>query len=134
MERDSNGRFLKGNKGVWLGKKRPNLWNGKRKDLEGKRLSPTTEIKKGQHLSKETEFKCFKFRKGNYKTKMINGKRYPVHHLVWLKANQLHRIPDACIIHHLDGDVCNNSVENLQLLPIDTHRNFHIQSARIMNK
>lgn len=129
------GQFKKGelHSKHWLGKKRPDLWNGERQELKGKHFSPETEIKNGQHLSKDTEFKNFKFKKGNYKYKMINGKRYPEHYLVWCKSNQIHRVPDGCIIHHLDGDASNNSIDNLQLLPANTHRNFHIQVARNIN-
>ena len=62
--RDSKGRFIKGNKGFWLGKKRPNLINtGAIKTMikKGERLSPQTEFKQGIRNNIIGEFKKGQF-------------------------------------------------------------------------
>ncbi len=160
-------QFKKGNSGYWLGKKRPNLWNGAREDMKGKHFSPNTEIKEGEHIGEKTEFKKGNIqseeiilkrnntlkklyatgkiniwskgltpRKEKYRQKRtkINGKEIPESHLVWLKANQLHRVPPHCLIHHRDFNPKNNSPDNLQLLDNKTHGKFHVEAMRIMRK
>jgi len=91
--------------------------------LKGRHVSPKTEFKKGINYSKKRK-----------KSVRINGynslyagpyKRIYEHHLVWIKTNQLHRIPDGCMIHHLDGNKLNNNLRNLQLMTRDFHMKIH---------
>jgi hypothetical protein len=51
-------------------------------------------------------------------------------HMVWCKANQIHRVPDGCEIHHLDFNPRNNNQENLQLIDIISHRKFHNEISK----
>jgi hypothetical protein len=67
-------------------------------------------------------------------THHINGKNIPVSHIVWCQANQIHRIPDGCIIHHLDLNPQNNNPETLQLLEDRYHRVMHIELMKILRK
>lgn len=46
----------------------------------------------------------------------FGGKPYQVHRLIWEMFNG--RIPDGMAVDHRDGDVHNNSIENLRLATI----------------
>jgi len=117
----NSGSFKKGQK----------AWN------KGKKCNWVTEknLKNNPMKNKKAVEKMIKAKSGKgkgwiskgYKCKSINGKRYFEHHLVWMKANQLHRIPPGCIIHHLDLNKLNNSIGNLQLMPNREHMQFHAQ-------
>jgi hypothetical protein len=117
------GQFKKGNSGHWLGKKRPNIWNGSRPELKGKHLAPNTEFKEGI----EVWNKGLTPRKEKYynPTTRINGRQVLQSHKVWCESNQLHRIPKGIIVHHLDNNPKNNKPENLQLLENKYHHKFH---------
>lgn len=67
------------------------------------------------------------FRKEKYCTPriLVNGKLRFMSHVVWCKYNNIHRVPDGCIIHHLDFNPKNNSPENLQLLELGYHSSSH---------
>lgn len=121
MERENNGTFAKGNKGYWTGKKRPNLWNGTREDLKGKHISPNTEIKEGQHLGKETEFKNINLK--GYKRPYVYRKAKKI----YFEKTGIYRIPEGCCIHHIDQNPLNNNPENLQLMDKGFHRQLHIE-------
>lgn len=55
----------------------------------------------------------------------INGKIIYEHILVWLKANQLHRLPDDCVVHHCNLIKDDNRIENLQLMDNSSHIKLH---------
>lgn len=117
--RDKKGRFVKGciphNKGKkcnWVTER--NLKDNPAKKLKVKEKMKLAKLNKGKG-----------YINAGYKVVHINGKRTPEHNLVWLKANQLHRLPPSCEIHHLDLNKLNNHIENLQLMPIREHRQFH---------
>ncbi len=60
-----------------------------------------------------------------YKLVLTNRGYMLEHHLVWMNENQIHRIPDGCIIHHLNGDKLDNRIENLQLMTNGFHTTVH---------
>jgi len=66
-----------------------------------------------------------------YKIISILGIKMPEHHLVWLRHNQLHRIPKGCVIHHCDGNKLNNDISNLQLMTRGFHIKLHNASRKI---
>jgi hypothetical protein len=73
-------------------------------------------------------------RRGKYDCPMINinGKKILLSHYVWCKANQIHRIPDGCVVHHLDFDINNNKPENLQLLENAYHTSMHMKILKLI--
>lgn len=56
-------------------------------------------------------------------------KLYPVHQIVWKMLGR--EIPDGHELHHIDGDLWNNSVDNLECIP--THQKA-LKSRPIKNK
>ena len=81
-----------------------------------------SRIHKGKRYSSRTEFKKgYKYAFGKEKTR----RGIPMSHIVWCKANQIHRLPPNYLIHHLDGNIENNNIKNLQLLDRNTHLGFH---------
>jgi hypothetical protein len=139
--------FKKGHK-INLGKKysemhKENIRNslkGKSRDTshlkefqfkKGQHSSPDTEFKKGNHPKTEFQKGQENYRKGtgnpDYKPKFvkINGKVILLSHLIWCRENQIHRVPDGCVIHHRDLNPQNNNPENLILMDDATHKSLH---------
>lgn len=56
----------------------------------------------------------------------VNGKHIALHkyELIWM-AHHKRPIPDGYVIHHIDFNKDNNSIENLQLLTEEEHRKLH---------
>ncbi len=87
----------------------------------------------------QTSFKIgnIPWNKGNGKNKkykfvrIAKGWHMHEHIYKWLQHNQLHRVPDGCVIHHLDGDTLNNNINNLQLLTKDVHDKLHWEVRRL---
>ena len=50
------------------------------------------------------------------------------HRKVWEEANG--RLPDGWVVHHIDGDVENNDLANLQAMPNAEHVSLH-QKGRV---
>ena len=46
-----------------------------------------------------------------------------MHRYVWEYYNG--KIPDNCEIHHIDGNRGNNSIDNLQLMTVKEHKEYH---------
>ena len=124
---------------------------GKGKYCSRKCSNEVTLIKKGQRLSPGTEFKKNKRHKHHshitYAVAREVSKPYRLvykpnhpnatnrgyvreHRLVMEKAIGRYISPDE-VVHHLDGDTLNNSVENLQIMGkrchdrMNTHLNIH---------
>jgi len=70
--------------------------------------------------------------KGEYHSpiKNVNGKGVQMDRFVWCRANNIHRVPENCEIHHLDFNPSNNKIENLQLLERKYHRGFHAKVTK----
>jgi len=105
------------------------------------------KINLGKHHSEETKKKISEFQKNNnhegrftkekpqlislrnekYRVpkKKINGKTYNLSTIVWCRANNIHRLPMGCVIHHQDLNPENNSSDNLQLMTKDFHTKLH---------
>lgn len=60
---------------------------------------------------------------GDYPAVYLNGKSYHVHRLEWEK--RYGTIPEGYIVHHKDGDKCNWSIDNLELLSRADHLDQH---------
>jgi len=130
-ERDSKGRFVKGSSG----------FNRKHSEETRLKMSKSSKNKGGWNrgLTKE-QMPNFKPRKPKkdflahgYMKRWINGKPVLVHHINWSKANGGFPIPDGFIIHHRDMDKLNNDINNLLLLPQDTHIKIHWEYEKMNN-
>lgn len=69
----------------------------------------------------------------------VDGKAMRLHRYVWILTNG--EIPKGYHIHHIDHDMSNNDISNLELLPAHTHHSEHMkeperiaQSKRNMEK
>lgn len=56
-----------------------------------------------------------------------NGKIYKYHRWVW--EQHCGKIPEGYIIHHIDGDKCNNNIENLKMMTPREHGILHYQQG-----
>lgn len=55
-----------------------------------------------------------------------SDKRYvPEHHVVFAKEFGMDCIPPDFVVHHIDHDTQNNSVNNLALMPLQLHAAYH---------
>lgn len=64
----------------------------------------------------------------SYKYKRIRlsrTKTIDAHRLVWIKHNG--EIPQGFVIHHIDENPLNNSLENLELLSRSVHAKLHFK-------
>lgn len=57
--------------------------------------------------------------------KDVKSNRMYEHHYVWAKFYNQTELPKGCCIHHIDLDIDNNTIENLQLLTISEHMQLH---------
>lgn len=141
MNRDNKGKFLKGHEPNKTSFKKGHCpWN---KGLKGIHLSPATEFKKGHKLNilpvgsitrrtdkrgKENNF--IKVRQPNRWMELSNfikGKKpnrwMELSKFIWLKHNK--DIPKGYVLHHIDGDELNDSIENLILMTRREHFIVH---------
>jgi len=54
----------------------------------------------------------------------INGKKKRISHLIW-KKHTGYSVQKGEVIHHIDENPFNNSIENLQLMTISEHTKLH---------
>lgn len=74
-------------------------------------------------------FVCDK-RAGYYLSSMpiSGGKRVRLHRYVW--EFYYGKIPDGYAVHHIDGDIENNNIENLKLMPDTKHKSHHSRKTK----
>lgn len=58
----------------------------------------------------------------------VEGKRVKKHRWVWEQHNG--PIPEGFVIHHKDGNIFNNDITNLELLPDGKHRSHHNNESK----
>lgn len=63
--------------------------------------------------------------------KGVKENRIYEHHFVWCKFYNHTEIPKGCVIHHIDMNIDNNSIENLQLLTISEHMKLHQEIRKV---
>lgn len=90
-------------------------WSGKKNPEHSKRM-------KGSISWNFIDGKASKRKRPNIN---INGRTVQLSHYVWLKHNQLHRLPEGCVIHHIDYNPENNNIDNLQLMDKKFHNQLH---------
>jgi len=58
----------------------------------------------------------------------INGIKKKYSHVVWYEnTGHWPIVPDE-VIHHIDGDITNDSFDNLQLMPDSEHKSLHART------
>lgn len=84
--------------------------------------------------------KCYetilpKKEKGPYQKVTIKSKtRVLSHRIIYEKFHKI-KIPKYHVIHHIDGNHKNNSIDNLQMMTLSEHTRLHsIERAEIINK
>lgn len=79
-------------------------------------------------------------RKSGYKTTWVpewfTGKGvYPnriyEHIFVWCQNYSHSELPTGCVVHHIDQNIDNNSIDNLQLLGIGEHIKLHAEIRKV---
>lgn len=140
-----------------LGKPRPDMighkWNAGKKHNEEWSINHGKDMKEFWSENKNSEIilnrnkkisKKMTGKKKNYqvwsfldgrshnpiKRKTIRG--IPIANIVWCINNHIHRVPDGCVIHHINGNPINNNPSNLQLLEDKYHRSMHNQLIKLM--
>ena len=130
LERDSNGRFIKGHS---LGKRFEKGCTPFNKGLKG--YSNNGSYKKG-HTQSNTGKTHFK-KQGEY---FIDDKGYPrtnigktkirYHILKYCEYNNLDKIPNGYVIHHINENKLDFTKENLQMMTIKEHALYHFNNGR----
>lgn len=107
-------------------------------------LSTPKPIKKGQHLSRRTEYKKGqpsrnKLPVGSITVRNNKAKKSGPRHWIkiaelpdrwmlyaqWVWINAHGPIPDGCVIHHMDENSLNDSLDNLALVTPKQHHEYH---------
>lgn len=73
----------------------------------------------------------YKMNNGYYLSKTPEGKGITLHTYLWKKYKG--DIPQKHIVHHIDGNVDNNSLDNLMLVSTSEHNAIHRPSRSIKN-
>lgn len=108
-------------------------WNKGHKGLQvawNKGVSMSSESRKKMSLSKIGKYQKLDdaleiVNNRGYVYKYAGKKKYLVSHLVWCKANNCKKVPNGCVIHHIDHNPKNNNIDNLMLLDRATHCKIH---------
>jgi len=103
--------------------------------LKGHKLSEETKRKisatlSGKELSKTrtkeyNEKKIIRFSNQRYLRCDFNGKKTSVHRREMCLALNLKDLPKDFVVHHIDGDTHNNSINNLALMNHFAHNRLH---------
>jgi DNA-directed RNA polymerase subunit RPC12/RpoP len=89
------------------------------RNCQFKRLSVLMKNRKPHNYIGKTE-------KGNgYFSIAIGGNKRISYHKYILEQSLGIKIPKNLVVHHIDGDQANNSLDNLQLMTRSTHMKIH---------
>lgn len=67
-----------------------------------------------------------------YKIVSVGGKNFQEHRLVW--EENFGKIPEGCVVHHIDGDRKNNNIDNLAIMASGAHTRLHNLGVEPWNK
>ena len=75
----------------------------------------------------EFEGRKYRLSSGNYYRAEDWGKATcNLHRAIWESHNG-RKVPARHAVHHIDGDVFNNDISNLELVPISEHARYHLK-------
>lgn len=57
------------------------------------------------------------------------GEERKLHRAIWVETNG--PIPKGCVIHHINSDVDNNNIENLQCMTVFDHNSLHHKGKKL---
>jgi hypothetical protein len=84
---------------------------------------------KGKNGSLHHNYKgILTFGEKGYPVKKIDGKYRLMHHLVMAEALGIPKIPEGFVVHHIDGNTQNFSLDNLALVTLPGHRRIHARN------
>lgn len=63
--------------------------------------------------------------------KTVRSGRMCEHTFVWARENKKTSFPKGFVLHHIDGNIDNNSIDNLQLLTISDHIKLHAAIRKV---
>lgn len=66
--------------------------------------------------------------KQNYSTTTRDGKTINWSHIIWERHHG--KVPKGMIVHHINGDVTNNRIENLKLVTRSEHTKLHPKGSK----
>ena len=96
--------------------------------LKGKHNSSATEFPKGK---KHPRFKDgLSGKRGQYPRVQTNGKRINLSHKIFCEYHNIESVPKGFVIHHIDENKDNNSIENLMLLSKSEHSKLHAKRLK----
>ncbi len=87
---------------------------------KGQHISPDTEIKKGQHIEKVQGWR-YCGRGKQYKEIYLGNRKYRREHILVMEARMGRRLGPNEEIHHIDGNGLNNNLDNLRLMTKSDH-------------
>lgn len=65
-----------------------------------------------------------------YRGKLQNGKKRDVHRIV-MEEHIGRRLGRTEVVHHINGDIHDNRLENLQLMTLSEHSRMHMKGATL---
>lgn len=63
--------------------------------------------------------------------KTVKSNRIMMHHFVWASFYGQTCLPPKCVIHHIDLNLDNNDISNLQLLTVSEHMQLHAAIRKV---
>lgn len=54
-----------------------------------------------------------------------------LHHYIYCIENNMTSIPKGFVVHHIDEDITNNTIENLQMLSLSEHMKLHAELRKV---
>jgi hypothetical protein len=119
-----------------------------RKSIKGIKHTKEHKIKISEGLKKAYEegrrdsvLNIGKWNLGKKRTKKQNERnkelrlKYYEDHSSWNKGlTQIYRLPNKCIIHHINFNPEDNSYENLQLMPQEEHNRLHANITNLLRE
>lgn len=109
------------------------LWNARAKRSKIGDKNPMYNKKGAKHHNAVEISRCMGYRtvfKPEWWESNTKDSRIYEHIYVYCKHNNMTHLPKGYVIHHIDGDIDNNTITNLQMLTISEHVKLHWQQRK----
>ena len=83
-----------------------------------------------EKMSQEINDAPLKVGRDGYMCRYSKGKTFYEHRLIYCAANGLDEIPNGYDIHHINGNIQDNRIENLMMLSKSDHTKIHYLMRR----